>query len=375
MRTPTRYTLGGVLFALSAAAIGQTVTTTGGKANTVPMFSGATSIVNSPLSVSGSNVGVGTATPGYVLDIQGGSSQDGLALEINSSSTFDAMRWITPTHIYQATVGGSGTGVYANSWYIYDQTNLAGRLVINANGAVGLGTFTPVAGLDVDNGIIHVGGLVSPPTPSQGAYIGWNTSNGQGETDFINNPGLGVGGWYFVSVPKAGSPETTALKISPGGALTFADGTVQATAWNGVLAGGDYAESVSVSGDKSRYEPGDIIVIDATQHGRFAKSNEPYSTLVAGIYSTKPGLLGRRQSGGPKASTTEIPMAMVGIVPTKVSTENGPIKDGDLLVTSSTAGLAMKGTDPAKMMGAVIGKAMDSLESGDGVIEVLVRLQ
>jgi hypothetical protein len=157
--------------------------------------------------------------------------------------------------------------------------------------------------------------------------------------------------------------------------VTYPDGTVQSTAWNGVLTGGDYAESVNVSGDKSRYEPGDIIVIDATKHGTFAKSHEPYSTLVAGIYSTKPGLLGRRQSGDLKASTTEIPMAMVGIVPTKVSTENGPIKDGDLLVTSSTAGLAMKGTDPARMMGAVIGKAMDSLESGDGVIEVLVRLQ
>jgi hypothetical protein len=68
-------------------------------------------------------------------------------------------------------------------------------------------------------------------------------------------------------------------------------------------------------------------------------------------------------------------MAMMGIVPTKVTAENGPIKTGDLLVASSTPGRAMKGTDRGRMLGAVIGKAMGSLDSGTGVIEVLVTLQ
>jgi hypothetical protein len=71
----------------------------------------------------------------------------------------------------------------------------------------------------------------------------------------------------------------------------------------------------------------------------------------------------------------EIPMAMIGIVPTKVTTENGPIRRGDLLVTSSRLGYAMKGTDRSRLVGAVIGKAMGSLETGTGVIEVLVTLQ
>jgi hypothetical protein len=77
----------------------------------------------------------------------------------------------------------------------------------------------------------------------------------------------------------------------------------------------------------------------------------------------------------PKLSNKEIPMAMVGIVPTKVSAENGPIRRGDLLVTASRPGYAMKGTDHTRMMGAVVGKAMGSLDSGLGVIEVLVSLQ
>jgi hypothetical protein len=68
-------------------------------------------------------------------------------------------------------------------------------------------------------------------------------------------------------------------------------------------------------------------------------------------------------------------MAMVGRVPTKVSAENGPIKPGDLLVTSATLGYAMKGTDRSQMLGAIVGKALGSLESGMGVVEVLVTLQ
>jgi hypothetical protein len=35
----------------------------------------------------------------------------------------------------------------------------------------------------------------------------------------------------------------------------------------------------------------------------------------------------------------------------------------------------MKGTDRSQMLGAVIGKAMGNLDSGTGMIEVLVTLQ
>ena len=165
------------------------------------------------------------------------------------------------------------------------------------------------------------------------------------------------------------------LTSGSGASVTYADGTVQSTAWNGTACGGDYAESVDVVGERNRYEPGDLMVIDPSKPGSFVKSVAPYSTLVSGIYSTKPGFTGRRQAGDPRSSTTEVPMAMVGIVPTKVTAENGPIAVGDLLVSSSLAAHAMKGTDPARLTGAVVGKALGRLDSGTGVIEVLVSLQ
>jgi hypothetical protein len=106
-----------------------------------------------------------------------------------------------------------------------------------------------------------------------------------------------------------------------------------------------------------------------------ALAQQPYSTLVAGIYSTKPGLLGSTRKVDESVPQNEVPLAVVGIVPCKVTAGNGPIQTGDLLVTSSTAGHAMKGTDRSKMLGAVVVKALEPLLQGKGVIQVLVTLQ
>jgi hypothetical protein len=95
--------------------------------------------------------------------------------------------------------------------------------------------------------------------------------------------------------------------------------------------------------------------------------------MVAGIFATKPGVIGRRDAVA--TSTDNVPMAMVGVAPTKVTAENGPIHKGDLLVTSSYEGYAMRGTNRKRMLGAVLGKAMGEMKSGTGVIEVLVTLQ
>jgi hypothetical protein len=53
----------------------------------------------------------------------------------------------------------------------------------------------------------------------------------------------------------------------------------------------------------------------------------------------------------------------------------GAIEVGDLLTTSPTPGHAMKATDQLKAFGSVIGKAMRPLESGRGLIPILIALQ
>jgi hypothetical protein len=51
------------------------------------------------------------------------------------------------------------------------------------------------------------------------------------------------------------------------------------------------------------------------------------------------------------------------------------VEVGDLLVSSPTRGHAMKGSDPMRAFGAVIGKALRRLETGRGLIPILVSLQ
>jgi hypothetical protein len=141
------------------------------------------------------------------------------------------------------------------------------------------------------------------------------------------------------------------------------------------VGGADFAESVNAAGTKANYEPGDVLVIDTGSNRQFSLSSAPYSTLVSGIYSTQPGVVGALHRSEDPQLAAEIPMAMVGIVPCKVSAENGPISRGDLLVTSSTPGYAMRGTDQARLPGAVVGKALQPLPAGKGKIEVLVTLR
>lgn len=170
-----------------------------------------------------------------------------------------------------------------------------------------------------------------------------------------------------IIVGGVGQPVVNMFRVDSTGRV-FADGGFQPS-------GADFAESMAVAGDRAKYSAGDLLVIDPTASRHVALSRQPYSSLVAGIYSTKPGVLGTTHKVDDSTPESEVPLAVVGIVPCKVTTENGSIQIGDLLVTSSTLGRAMKGTDRNKMLGAVVGKALEPLAKGKGVIQVLVTLQ
>jgi hypothetical protein len=425
-----------------------------GTSGYVPYFTGSTTIENSPIVVSGSNVGIGmgTATPGSLLSL--GSTQVTPKLLVFDGGTAIEGFGALPHEFRMFGVAGSGNFISFGQVSSTDGVTWAEQMRLQGGG-LGINTgASPAGALSVVIG----GGAKGVPSAAAGAGFqllgttGWGDSNtaasgtatgvsfatiGQ-ESIYAVNTGVTTTNAYTLNIlgpAKPGTNETftnsTALNVAsaalsntttgyglqvaaptgatsnyaaaftggnvgigttnPGAPLEvngnikmtynpsnpssfiFADGTIQTTAYTGTVCGGDYAESVDVSGDRKHYEPGDVLVIASDESADVAKSNEAYSTAVVGIFSTKPGTVGRRQNT-PK-SAQEVPMAMIGIVPTKVSAENGPIHRGDLLVTSSTIGYAMKGTDRGRMLGAVIGKALGNLDSGTGVIEVVVTLQ
>jgi len=92
------------------------------------------------------------------------------------------------------------------------------KIVVDNGGNVGIGTSTPAATLDVAAGTLHVNEPASPTTITttvQGAYLAWNALTGStGETDLINNQGLGTGGFAFMNTPPSGSPRTTLMVIT-----------------------------------------------------------------------------------------------------------------------------------------------------------------
>jgi hypothetical protein len=134
----------------------------------------------------------------------------------------------------------------------------------------------------------------------------------------------------------------------------------------------DVAEWVTSRTDLA---PGTVVILDPDNDNEVRASEQPYDTLVAGVVSKQPGLiLGEGGSGREQVATT-------GRVKVRVDASRGPIRRGDLLVTSSRKGMAMK-SEPIEVNGrklhqpgTIVGKALEPLEQGEGEILVLLSLQ
>lgn len=183
-------------------------------------------------------------------------------------------------------------------------------------------------------------------------YATWVVSNNT--VYFVSTDGA------VVALESAAPNQTGAIfRVERTTGNVYADGQFYA-------GGADLAEHIRVS---EPVEPGDVVELDPEQPGYYRKSRRSYSLLAAGVISSAPGVI----IGARDIQTLWSPtLALAGVVPVKVTAENGPIRPGDLLTTSSLAGHAMRCADPRDCEGALIGKALGSLESGTGVVLMLV---
>lgn len=162
-------------------------------------------------------------------------------------------------------------------------------------------------------------------------------------------------------------------KNTGGGPAAYFDGNVVVT---GVIqmTRADYAEEFTVTEqDQGQAEPGMVMVLD--DHGEVSICREAYDMRVVGVVSGaglyKPAVVLDHQEELPN----RLPLALMGKVYCRVDASVTPIRVGDLLTPSAVPGHAMKVTDPLKSFGAVIGKALQPLTHGRGLLPILVRLQ
>lgn len=289
------------------------------------------------------------------------------------------------------TTSGTNYGVYGET----NSSNGYGGYFVNdgSNGtalyAVGDGTARGNATLIVEN-TETTGGVAAYITADSTYATAHIYNEGTGEVLYLQNGGLddvGVGGGDFIKAVN--QPEgDVQFRVSTTGDV-YTDGsyscgvnitdvpllpTLTSLGLNeGALdpclqdqTPADFAEMLPA---QDGLVPGDVLVIGLD--GALLQSSEPYQTTVVGVYSYRPSYLGNAQFADEDGYA---PLAMLGVVPVKASDENGEIQPGDLLVSSSVPGHAMKASaNPPQ--GTVIGKALGALDADTGYIQMLVMLQ
>ncbi|MFN0134948.1 MAG: hypothetical protein ACKVS9_02400 [Phycisphaerae bacterium] len=271
--------------------------------------------------VEGGNVGIGTTTPTNRLSIVGNQDISG-SLEIGPDAPLD------------------NPGNFSTT--------------VEINGRSGAGVTNPGSAA-----IVFTNSVFSTP-------LAWSMGvAGNGEFTFNYN---GTAGFDIVNVPK--------LRITGGSDVAEPFDVNVDDAFTNVDAGANDAES-KIQNPKSKIVAGMVVSIDPKHPGELRISTGKYDRTVAGIISGANGVnTGMVLTQKDSIADGQHPVALTGRVYCYVDADaGGAIQPGDLLTTSDTAGHAMKVRDHNAAQGAIIGKAMTSLESGKGMVLVLVNLQ
>ena len=288
------------------------------------------------------------------------------------------------TNIGVAGDSKSGTGMRGTSQTGTGVLGTSTAIGVRGTGRIGVRgespTYQGVSGWSHDNA-----GLVGESQTFHAIFgISHDPNNAGvfGTNDAGNGTGFGVSGSCATNVGVAGdSVSGTAVRgvsqtgigvHGQGGRLAgFFQGDVEVTG-DIRLINADCAEEFSAAVD-SEAGPGCVMTLD--EEAQLRPCSIPYDRRVAGVVSGagdyRPGIVLDRQAG----QAHRLPVALLGKVFCRVDADLGPVAVGDLLTTSGTPGHAMRADDPRRAFGAVIGKALRPLASGQGLIPILVALQ
>jgi hypothetical protein len=274
----------------------------------------------------------------------GGGGQFGLRAPDGSTAVF--------------LTGSSGAGNIS-----VRNTNGSSRVVLNGQSTGGGGGLTLYDGSGTST--VELIGAENSTTGSQ-----LTMRQGNGTNTIQLDAEFNAGGGGRLQLLKGDGTATITLRADATGEGKITTQVLQIT------GGSDLSEQFDIAAPKDELAPGRIVCIDSEHSGRLVESTRAYDRTVAGVMSgaggVKPGMLMGQQG---TTADGKHPVALSGRVYCEADASNGPIHPGDLLTTSNTPGHAMKVTDYDKAHGAIIGKAMSSLGTGQGLVLVLVSLQ
>lgn len=293
---------------------------------------------------NGGNVGIGTNTPSSILHLAGAGGVS--TLTFNSPGTHKFRFGTIPGIINWGALTLNAS--YNGSGWVLDDTTLNGWFFKLDNRGANTG--------NENNGLW----LFRIPN-------GAGNHTDEGPVFGVTNGRAWFGGKIGVGTATSFDP-TAQLYVQGTGRFTSdltVDGNIAAKYQ-------DVAEWVPSS---QTLKPGMVVVVDPGARNEVIASTKSYETSVAGVVSAKPGLI-LGEAGHSKAQ-----IATTGRVKVWVDATNGPIHPGDLLVTSSEPGVAMK-SEPVDLggikihrPGTIVGKALEPIESGKGEILVLLSMQ
>ncbi|MEA2165771.1 MAG: hypothetical protein QOK37_3898 [Thermoanaerobaculia bacterium] len=327
---------------------------------------------NLALQPGGGNVGIGTVSPNFRLQVTADGT--GIWPADNGSGQFVLAGATDGTKRLGFMIDTTNNvGVIAAEQYQVSPYNLA---LQPGGGNVGIGTTVPVRPLSFSNVTGEKISLYSNSSATQDYYgFGIAPSELQYQAPATAHHSFYIGASERVRIDGAGNVGIATVpnsnyKLDVNGIAHVSSDLIV----GGNLAAKyqDVAEWVPVAEEMS---PGTVVVVSGTTKNTVGPSQHAYDTRVAGVVSAQPGLLlGVESSSKAKIATT-------GRVKVRVDATKRAIAMGDLLVTSDKPGLAMLsqpldlGGIKIHRPGTLIGKALEPLAGGEGEILVLLSLQ
>lgn len=397
------------LLILGVGVASAQVSSGSGTAGKIPVWAGPHSQGNSMIIQSSSKVGIGTTAPTGLLSVTNTTATP--AIIANESGTGPAIwgigssgygvRGNSNTGVGLAGYSGTFVGLIGNGpsigvWGAGTGVGVYGHSTGSGDGVSGAGTDGYAGNFSSTN---YRGVLISNPLNGlNNLRVDGQSDNGHTAVDIlggnlrVENDLIVVGSksGYVVDIMKNadGVPlETGDVVVVAGDSAAPVLGQIPTPSIKLASAANDSAVVGVV--DKAVYvpDPATRAAYDAQEQADRAAAAAAQAHIgdgsgvsaVANInnrISDDAGTIHRSVASARVAAGGYCNVVTLGsFKAVKVDASFGAIKAGDLLTTSPQPGYAMKVTDKTAASGAIIGKALSSLESGTGTVSVLVSLK